>query len=227
MELLWRDAAEQNGADPSNPAALVLLGSGPLRPGADGSPPVHGMGAHTAAVHQAYGWMCSADGADAAAAAAEQEEQQHDGVAVSMVLLRLATFETDMLITYNLPAPRPPPTAAEAADPWRQPAPDAAVRTHYDVLSVYYATHDPSKTSEQIATILAKRTNDRSASASPACCSASCRLSPAPVDTVICLWFPSYSPFCVVSGQVTSAGPYWLPPLLPLPPRLLAGCCCC
>ena len=156
MELLWRDAAEQNGVDPTDAASLVLRGSGAFAGGGGGR--AHKMGAHVAAVQQARGWMRAVDhGAPPAADGADEagETQAEDeGVIVSMILLRLATFETDLLVTFNLPGPRPPAESSAEAPAAGQ---TVAVRSHHDILSAYYATRDPSKTSEQIATILAKR----------------------------------------------------------------------
>ena len=155
MGMLWRDAAEQNGVDPTDMTSLVLLSSGAFE---GGGGRVHKMGAHVAAVQQARGWMRAIDhGAPAAGAtpATEASETQDEGVMVSMVLLRLATFETDVLVTFNLPGPRPPAEASAEAAAVAQPA--VAVRSHHDILSAYYAAHDPAKTAEQIATILVKR----------------------------------------------------------------------
>lgn len=167
MLLLWRDAAEQNDVDPADPASLVLLGTGPVHPVSPGAPPPHGMGAHVAAVHQAHGWMSAQSAVTPGAA---EDKQAEAGVAVAMVLLRLAAFETDMLITYNLPAPRPDSPHIDTdpvANMWQQQAQEgpgqaASVvacvpRSHHDILSAYYATRDPSKTAEQIANIIVKR----------------------------------------------------------------------
>jgi hypothetical protein len=168
MLLLWRDAAEQNDVDPADPASLILLGTGPVQPLSPSAPPPHGMGAHVDAVYQAHGWMSAES---AVTPGASVDKQAEAGVAVAMVLLRLAVFETDMLITYNLPAPRPDSLHVgtdPVADMWPQqaqedssPAASSVVsrgpRSHHDILSAYYATRDPSKTSEQIANILVKR----------------------------------------------------------------------
>lgn len=157
MLRLWHDAAEQNDVDLTDPAALLLLGSGPVHPNA-GEQPVHGMGEYVAATYQAHGWMSAKSGVKPGP---PQDKQAVDGVAVAMVLLRLATFETDMLITYNLPAPRPdtPRTTEHVAPLWpRDPSiSSCAPCSHNDILGAFYATHDPAKTVDQISKIIAKR----------------------------------------------------------------------
>ena len=168
MLLLWHDAAEQNDVDPTDSASLLLLGSGPVPPSLGGRP-THGMGSHVAAVYQAHGWMRAES---AVTPGAGQDSQAEAGVAVAMVLLRLKAFGTDMLITYNLPAPRPdvPHTTCEPAehlllqtpkqeDDRVSPIVPCAPLSHHDILSTYYATQDASKTAEQIASILGKRSD--------------------------------------------------------------------
>ena len=143
MRVLWEDAAESNGADPADAASAVLLSSTALPRSA--TPHF----AQAAAVQQARGWMRVAKPAPDAAGAAEEERQP--GVLVSMILLRLEVFETELLVTFHLPAPRPtePPPAA--------PAPPPEVRSHLDILRGYYARHDATKTAEQLSAILQKR----------------------------------------------------------------------
>lgn len=75
-------------------------------------------------------------------------ESERACMCVWQVLLRLAAFETDMLITYNLPAPRPHvPHAgtdsvaelwqpAEGGDP-EQLSSACVPRSHHDILLAY------------------------------------------------------------------------------------------
>ena len=145
MRVLWEDAAESNGADPADPASAVLLSSTALPRSA--APHF----AQAAAVRQSRGWMRVAKPAPDAAGAAAEEEERQPGVLVSMILLRLEVFETELLVTFHLPAPRPtgsPPAAS---------APPPEVRSHLDILRGYYARHDATKTAEQLSAILQKR----------------------------------------------------------------------
>ena len=61
----------------------------------------------------------SSSGEALAKPAPDAEGTGHQGVFVSMVLLRLAVFQSELLVTFHLPAPRPAATAA--ADPPLEP----------------------------------------------------------------------------------------------------------
>jgi hypothetical protein len=80
-------------------------------------------------------------------------------VMVMMLLLRLECFETDLLITYNLPAPVAHDEADSCAGGEVAEAVQSGtrVRSHLDILRAYYARYDPGKTEAAIGVILAKR----------------------------------------------------------------------
>ena len=173
MRALWDDAV---GEDDDSGVTAKDLGGNQLEQlqSVQRSSVAPGFAAASAAV-SASGWMW-------AGKFNEDDETSRRLVFVEMLLLRLKAFDTDMLLSYNLPEPPPPSTATTTttttptttiAVPSLEPEPEpeskseaeaatgnagrARIWTHLDILSAYYAQHDPSKTTEAIAKILSKR----------------------------------------------------------------------